>query len=94
VLVDTADEVVVETLEDEVEDFDVVEVGSVVEEEDEPPPPPERVPVNVELIAPTLMLEYMTYAPGSFASTVAGTPELVAHVPRPTPGVAGFPVVG
>jgi hypothetical protein len=41
---------------------------------------------KVELIGPTLMLEYVTDAPGDWDSTSAGTPEEVAHVPRAAPG--------
>lgn len=71
-----------------------VEVAAVLEDEPEPLPPPERVPVKVLLIGPHLMLEYVTDAPGEFASTSAGTPDEALQEPRLTPGVEGDLVGG
>jgi len=50
--------------------------------------------VKVLLMAPTLIFEKMTLEAAFWASTVAGTPESVAQVPRATPGVETSPVVG
>jgi hypothetical protein len=48
---------------------------------------------NVEPMVPTLMLEYVTEMLDPSASTCAGAPEVVAQVPRATPGFeAGTPV--
>ena len=67
----------------------VVEVFVVVVEEEE-----EVVPVKVEPMSPNLMLEYMTEADVSWLSTLEGTPELVAQVPRAIPGTDASAVVG
>eukprot|EP00035_Acanthoeca_spectabilis_P011838 m.208757 g.208757 ORF g.208757 m.208757 type:complete len:141 (-) comp15460_c0_seq1:1496-1918(-) len=40
----------------------------------------------VDPIAPHLMLPYLTVASGLFWISVAGSPEVVAHGPRATPG--------
>ena len=45
-----------------------------------------EVPVKVLPMSPNLMLEKMTWAFGLWDSTCAGTPEVVGHVPRATPG--------
>jgi hypothetical protein len=48
---------------------------------------------NVEPMSPTLMFEYVTEMLEPSASTCEGTPEVVAQVPRATPGsVAGLSV--
>lgn len=45
-------------------------------------------------MGPNLMLEYVTYAFGEAASTWVGTPDVVAQVPRATPGAVAGLVVG
>ena len=40
-------------------------------------------------MGPTLILEKATVASGEFLMTSSGTPLVVAHVPRATPGCAG-----
>ena len=45
------------------------------------------VAVNVELIGPTLMLEYVTDAEADLLSTSVGTPEEVAQEPRADPSL-------
>lgn len=58
---------------------------------------PEGVPAlpeNVDPRSPNLMLEKMTEAPGLFDSTSVGTPEVVAHGPRETPGEDASPSAG
>lgn len=45
-------------------------------------------------MGPNLMFEYVTYALGESASTVAGTPESVLQVPRATPGVEADELTG
>ena len=63
----------------------------------DPPDPLEPVEVpalNVELIGPHLMLEYVTEALPEADSTVAGTPESAEQAPRVTPGLLGDLVGG
>ena len=45
-------------------------------------------------MGPILMLENTTDELGFCDSTLAGTPDVVAHVPRATPGVEADEVVG
>lgn len=67
-----------------------VEVETRVEEELDPPPLPGVVTepaAKVELMGPHLMLEKVTEEPPEAASTSTGRPEVVAQLPRATPGV-------
>merc|ERR1719378_444360 len=45
-------------------------------------------PPSVEPISPNRILENVTDESGLFVSTSEGFPEVVAHVPRATPGVS------
>jgi hypothetical protein len=77
--------------------LDGVELSLAEEEEEEEPPPvppPTRIPVYVLLMAPHLMLEYVTEAFGESASTTIGLPEVAEQVPRLTPGALGDLVGG
>lgn len=49
---------------------------------------------SVEPISPDLMFENVTEASAWSLSIVAGSPELLSHVPRATPGVEGSASVG
>ena len=67
----------------------VVEDDAEVEDEPEEAElelPVLAVPLKVVPMSPNLMLEKVTYAFGLWDSTSAGTPEVVAQVPRATPG--------
>lgn len=96
-LVDETVEVVILLDVVEVLAFEVVEeVVAFVEVELLPPTDVVVVPAdaNVLPMGPNLMLEYVTDDDPYCDSVDEGTPDVVAHVPRATPGVAGSAVVG
>jgi hypothetical protein len=76
-----------------VDELELVGFEVVAEDEEEGPPGVTTL-VKVELMSPQRMLLKVTDEFGTFFSTSAGTPEVVAQGPRAMPGLDGSAATG